>query len=443
MTLHLNNLLKRILPDWIYDKLIGRWNSDGLKRYTANTLWALVARITSLVVSFFVSIYLVRYLGPENYGQLSYAISFVGLFSIISNVGIDNILYRDLIKYPSERNAYLGSAFIIKFAAGALASLATIISVYLLSTSDVSRLVIVLLSATFLFNAFNVIGYQFQADVAQKYTSIIALFAVFTLNLLKLLVIWMDEGILYIGVIFLIESILYAVLFLAAYLWRYGSLLNWRFSRRISLSLLRDSWPFIFIAAFTTIYARIDQVMLKHMMDASAVGLYDAAVRLAEIWLFVPALIASSLFPAIVNARENNPIEYKKRLVLLTGLLAIFGLLVAIPATILAEEMTLFLYGSAFIASAGVLSIYVWASVFASIDIVVRYFLIAENRRTLIFIISMGTALVNVGLNLFLIPKYGIIGAAWATLISYVLLTVPFLLILKLKVKAPKINEVQ
>lgn len=436
MTLILNNLLQRILPEWIHDKLIGRWNSEGLKRYTANTLWALFARITSLIVSFFVSIYLVRYLGPENYGQLSYALSFVGLFAIISNVGIDNILYRDLIKYPKERNAYLGSAFIIKFAAGAVASLATIVFVYLLSPSDVSRLVIVLLSATFLFNAFNVIGYQFQADVAQKYTSLITLFTVFTLNLLKLLVIWMDEGILYIGLILLAESVLYAVLFLLAYLWRYGSLLNWRFSRRVSLSLLRDSWPFIFIAAFTTVYARIDQVMLKHLMDASAVGLYDAAVRLAEIWLFVPALIASSLFPAIVNARENNPAEYKKRLVLLTGLLGIFGLMVAIPATILAKPVTIFLYGSAFLASAAVLSVYVWASVFASIDIVVRYFLIAENRRTLIFIISMGTAIVNVGLNFILIPKYGIMGAAWSTLISYVLLTIPFFLILK--IKAPK-----
>lgn len=426
-------LAVKILPVWIYDRLIGRWNAQGLRRYTSNTLWALFARVFSLLVSFFVSIYLVRYLGPENYGQLSYAVSFVGLFSIIATLGIDNVLYRDLIRYPEERNAYLGSAFLIKFGAGAVASLLTVAFAYGVGEGDVSRLIIVLLSITFLFNAFNVIGYEFQANVAQKYTSLITLFVVSLLNFLKLVVIWQDQGVLYIGAIMMLESVLYALLFVLARAWRYDSVLKWTINRKVVRSLLVDSWPFIFIAAFTTVYARIDQVMLKHMLGPEAVGLYDAAVRLAELWLFVPAMVAASLFPAIMNAKERDPREYRKRLILLTGLLSTCGLVVALPITLLSTPIVSFLYGSAFLASAGVLSVYVWASVFAAIDIVVRYFLIAENRRALIFITSLGTAMVNVGLNLVLIPQFGIFGAAIATLISYVLLAVPFILILWIK----------
>ena len=196
------------------------------------------------------------------------------------------------------------------------------------------------------------------------------------------------------------------------------------------MSLLRDSWPFIFIAAFTTIYVRIDQVMLKPLVDSSAVGLYDAAVRIAEVWLFVPAIIASSLFPAIVNARASSVQEYRKRLIVLAIFMIIIGVSVALPVSLLAEPIMVLLYGSAFAASATVFAVYVWAGIWASLDIVVRYFLIAENKRTLIFVTSFSTAVLNILLNLYLIPKYGIAGAAWSTFISYAILALPFILIL-------------
>lgn len=433
MTIFLNNLLKKILPDWIYDKLIGRWDNGGLKRYAANTLWALFSRVTSIIVAFFVTIYLVRYLGPENYGQLSYAISFVGLFSIIASLGIDNILYRDLIKYPEKRNAYLGSAFIIKLLSGFLAAALTIVLAFLLSEDDVSRTIILMLSATFIFNAFNVISYEFQADVAQKYMTIITLIVILTLNILKLIVIFIGEGILYIGIILLFEAVLYAALLIYIRLQHYGSMLAWYFDKNIAIGLLKDSWPFIFIAAFTTIYVRIDQVMLKPLVDSTAVGLYDAAVRIAEVWLFVPAIIVSSLFPAIVNARSVGLSEYKKRLIVLSAFIIFLGILIALPLSLLAEPLMVLLYGPAFAASATVFVIYVWAGVWASLDIVARYFLIAENRRILIFVTSFATAVLNILLNLYLIPKYGIVGAAWSTFISYTFLALPFILIVRLK----------
>ena len=425
-----NNILRKILPEWIYIKLIGRWDNHGLKRYTANTLWALSSRTISIVVAFFVTIYLVRYLGPENYGQLSYAVSFVGLFSIIASLGLDNILYRDLIKYPDKRDAYLGTAFTLKLSAGAIAALLAISSAVIFSNNDVSQLVIFILAGTFIFNAFNVVSYEFQADVAQKYLSIVTLIVVLTLNVLKLLVVLFNQGILYIGLILLLEAVMYSALLMYIRLRRYGSIRGWYFSKNIAVSLLRDSWPFIFIAAFTTIYVRIDQVMLKPLVDSSAVGLYDAAVRIAEVWLFVPAIIASSLFPAIVNARASSVQEYRKRLIVLAIFMIIIGVSVALPVSLLAEPIMVLLYGSAFAASATVFAVYVWAGIWASLDIVVRYFLIAENKRTLIFVTSFSTAVLNILLNLYLIPKYGIAGAAWSTFISYAILALPFILIL-------------
>jgi O-antigen/teichoic acid export membrane protein len=155
------------------------------------------------------------------------------------------------------------------------------------------------------------------------------------------------------------------------------------------------------------------------------------------VWLFIPAIIASSLFPAIVNAKSISIHEYKKRLIILSGFLLFIGILVALPLSLFAEPLMILLYGPAFAASATVFVIYVWAGIWTSLDIVTRFFLIAENRRILIFITSCVTAVLNILLNLYLIPKFGIAGAAWSTFISYIFLALPFMLILRLdKIKA-------
>lgn len=422
----------KLLPVWVYDRLIGRWNAYGLKRYAVNTLWGLTSRIVSMLVSFLVTVYLVRYLGPENYGQLSYAVSFVGLFSIIASLGLDTVLYRDLIKHPDQRNEYLGSAFLLKLAAGIAAAILTIGFSIAFSQDDVSRLIIFILAGTFIFNAFNIIGYEFQAKVAQKYVSLVTLAVTLILNLLKVAVIVTGEGILYIGFILLLEAILYAALYIYIHLWRYGSMFAWRFDRSIAAQLLIDSWPFIFIAAFSTAYSRIDQVMLKYLLDSTAVGLYDAAVRIAEAWLFIPAIIASSLFPAIVNAKEIGVEEYQKRLMILAGVMGALGIVIALPLSFYAGPLMTLLYGAAFAGAGAAFAVYIWAGMWASLDIVVRYFLIAENRRFLIFLSSLGTAVLNIILNFYLIPRFGIVGAAWSTFLSYAVLALPLILIVRL-----------
>ncbi|OGG66098.1 hypothetical protein A3I99_02030 [Candidatus Kaiserbacteria bacterium RIFCSPLOWO2_02_FULL_45_11b] len=425
--------LQTVLPNWAYERLNEYLNSEGLRRYASNTAWALAAKIFSVIMSFFVTIYLVRYLGPENYGNLSYAVSFVGIFSVLSTLGIDNVLYRELIVYPEKRNEYLGSAFLLKLSAGFIACVFTIFGAIFFATDDVSQLIIIMLAATFIFNSFNVVIYEFQANVKQKYPSLVSLAVVFILNLLKLSVIALDQGIIYIGGILLLESVLYATFFIFIRIRHYGTFRDWTYNKTIAVSILRDSWPFIFIALFASVYARIDQVMLKHLIDSSAVGIYDAAVRIAEVWLFVPGIIASSLFPAIVNGKKTSVYEYKKRLLNLTIFLVIIAGALATFSSFIAKPLIHTLYGPAFIESAGVFTIYIWSGVFVSISLVLHYFLLAENKRKVIFFSSLGTMITNIALNVLLIPVYGITGAALATLISYAILILPIILIFKLK----------
>jgi PST family polysaccharide transporter len=238
-------------------------------------------------------------------------------------------------------------------------------------------------------------------------------------------VIISGQGIIYIALTLLLEPGLYAL----GYLWlrsrHYPSIRLWRFDRSIATSLLIHSLPFILVAVFTAAYSRIDQIMLKHMIDASAVGLYDAAVRIAEIWLFVPGLIASVLFPAIIHGKKVSPVEYRNRLLALSGITILFSITIALIFSLLATPITLLLYGKTYIQSGAVLQIYVWSSVFAALDSVLRFHLLAEHMYKTVLFLTASVAATNIILNLVLIPTFGITGAAWATLLAYTLLSYP------------------
>ena len=396
------------------------WKHSGFQKYLQNTGWLFITRIIILGISFFVTAYMVRYLGPTNYGELSYAVSFVSLFSFISVLGIDQVLYRDLIKYPEQREKYLGTAFVLKVISGIVAAVLCIVSAYFTSSEPLSLLLIFIISGTFLFNSLNIIIYEFQAHVDSKPLSIVALVVAIILSILKILVVVFNKGVIFFALILLLEAVLGAVFYYFVRVNKYGSIFgSWSFDKQICKSIMSDSWPLIFSNAFALIYARIDQVFIKHLIDTKSVGLYDSAVRISEVWYFIPSTILSSLFPAIVNAKKHDEKTYNRRLGRLAGLLFILAVIVAIPISLAAPLIIKILYGTAFLGGVPVLQIYIWAGVGMSLALFATNYLITENYRKILFFSYLIATVSNVALNLLLIPTYGITGSAWATLISY------------------------
>jgi O-antigen/teichoic acid export membrane protein len=244
-------------------------NNDGVQRYSINTGWMFFGKVLSLIISFFSIAYVVRGLGPTNYGQLSFAISFVSIFSFIATLGIDQVLYRDLIKYPEKKSVYLGTSFVLKVTAGIISVLICLIAAYFANYETITFLLIAITSLTFVFIPIQIIGLEFQAEVKSKYPSIISLVTVITLNILKILTIAFGKGVIYMAFINLLEPILLGSMFLIFRKIYYKSSIDWKYDHTIAKQLLRDSWPMMFASAFALIYARIDQVFIKHLIDIS------------------------------------------------------------------------------------------------------------------------------------------------------------------------------
>jgi O-antigen/teichoic acid export membrane protein len=375
-------------------------------------------RIFSLVISFFVTIYVVRYLGPENYGKLSYAVGFVGLFSIFASLGINNVLYRELIRFPEKRKEYLGTSLVLKFIASIFTILITIGVSLLINKGDTIILFLTLIiSLSFIFQSFSVFNVHFNSKIQSKTVTLSTTISYLITSVSKILVVFLNKGILYLSSIIVLEVILNTIFILYLYNKDEGNL-KIKFKKELAIQLLKDSWPFIFISTFAVIYARIDQVMLKSFMGVSFVGIYDSAVRLTEVWYMIPNIIMASLFPAIINAK-NNLNQYRRRLrnaAILLFILAVgFSVLIFASSEILIKV----LYGSSFSGASIVLKIYTWSLFGSFLTLLTHQYLLSENKQLIIFASSLLTMVVNIFLNIMWIPSFGITGAAWATVVSY------------------------
>jgi O-antigen/teichoic acid export membrane protein len=393
-------------------------SSHGFKRYFANTSWLMGHRALSMVVALFVSVYVARYLGPERFGLLSYAGSFVGLFTALATLGLDGIMVRELVKTPDRRDELLGTAFWLK-AGGAILMWAGIAAAVPFTHNDTqTNILIIIIAFAVIFQAFNVIDLNYQAEVKSKFVVYAHLVQLVVSSITKLVFVWIAAPLVWFACVFLLDAMVHAVGLTAMYLKNTGKVWYWKWRWQTAKQLLKDSWPLILSGMVISIYMKIDQVMIKEMLDAKQVGHYAAAVRLSEAWYFIPMAITSSVFPAIINAKKQSEEFYYQRLQKLYDLMVWLAVAIALPTTFLATWVIRVLYGEAFLPAAGVLSIHIWAGVFVFLGVANGRWIIAENLQYIATIRSTAGAIVNVALNIVLIPKYGINGAAISTFFS-------------------------
>ena len=395
------------------------FRSQGFKRYFLNTSWMISERLVRIVVAFLVGVYVARYLGPERFGLISYALSFIALFSAVATLGLDQIVIRKLVENEETKTKILGTAFTLKIA-GSLALLSVIfISVQLISTDNYTKFLITILALGIFFQSFNVIDFYFESLVIAKFSSWAKFGAMFASSMLKLWLIHIHASLLWFAWAFVFENAILAVLLVIFYTTKKSKIHWWRFEKKLAFKFLHDSWPLIISSLAIMVYMRIDQVMIKAILDNKSVGNYAVAVKLSEAFYFIPLAISSSLFPAIIKLKQENNRLYLAGLQKLYDLMTWLGISIALPTTIFADHIVRFLFGQNYLPAADVLKIHIWACVFVFLGIACGKWFIAENLQKYSLYRTLSGAILNIILNLVLIPIFGIRGAAFSTVVSY------------------------
>ena len=393
---------------------------NGFMKYFKNTSWLVVEKILRLVVGLFVGVWVARYLGPKQFGVFSYVQSFVALFTPIASFGLDSIIIRELVKDESRRDELIGTAFLLKLL-GALGVLVILVFAVKFTSNDIytNTLVYIIASAS-IFQSFSVVDFYFQSKVLSKYVVYSSIFSLIMSSVIKIILVLNDAPLMAFAWVVLFDSFVLACCLIYFYVNNISkfNVQHLTFKSETAILLLKDSWPLILSSVVISIYMKIDQVMIKEMLDTEAVGHYAVAVRLSEAWYFIPMVIVSSLFPAIINAKKISEKLYYSRLQKLYQLLIWFAIAIALPTTLISQWVVDLLYGDQYNEAGSILRLHIWAGVFVFFGTARGNWLIIENLQKIGFYYLFFGAVVNILMNLILIEKMGIQGAAIATIIS-------------------------
>lgn len=391
-----------------------------LQRAAANLGWLFTERAVRLGLSVAVGFVVARHLGPDRLGVLSYCTAIATLASALAAFGLDAIVKRDVLDAPARAGEILASGAVVRLGAGIAAAL-LVLGASWATESGVERPLLMVLALLAFQPAFLVSDLWLQANLQAKYSTWVQTFALIVGSGLRILLVVREAPLLGFAVVAVLELALSA----AGLHWasRHAGLRwQWSDARRAEIRrLLAEAWPLMFAGIAVIIYMKIDEVMLRHLAGPAAVGIYSAATRFTEIWFFVPTALGASVLPALLRARARGDASYQARMQRYFDLSAAVAYALSFPIVLSANEIVRLAYGAEFADAAPIVVVHMWSSIFVFLGVARGQWLVNEGLQRFYLIATSTGAVANVALNLVFIPRWGPVGAAWATLIAYAL----------------------
>jgi PST family polysaccharide transporter len=390
-----------------------------LRKIVANTFWLMADNILRMGVGLIVGVWVARYLGPSQFGLLNYAMAFVGMFDVIAKAGLNEIVTRDLVKATTPRDEILGTALALKLFSSSTAVLLAICITFSISDDALTPWLVSIIALGMVFQSLDTIDLWFQSQVQSKYTVYARNAAYILVNVTKILLITQKAPMIAFAIVTLAEVALSSIGLTIVYRLAGHSFKLWKASVPLAVKFLQQSWPNILTGLSITVYMRVDQLMVGNLIGNEAVGNYVVGVRLAEIWYFVPISIVSSLTPKIVQSKQESEAVYYDRIQKALNLLVMIFYAIGMGMTCSSGLLINLLYGAKYAAASTTLAIYIWSGVFVSLGLIRNAWIVTESRFRFGSLTTFLGAGLNVLLNFFLIPRYGSVGAAVATVLSY------------------------
>ncbi|WP_234736666.1 flippase [Tellurirhabdus bombi] len=398
--------------------------SQNTAKALINAGWVFFDRIFRMAAGMLIGVWLARYLGPEQFGQLNYATVFPAILLPVASLGLATVLVTELItKKLASTDELLSTAFFLRLLAGLVSFLAIGVAAYLFYGDQPTLVYMILFSAsTLVFQSADVIDLFFQAEV-QARRSVLAKSVVFLFStLLRAYLLIVQADLLAFSALILFDAGLTALsLFVFYGRYRSESFLHWRFNARLAQQLFQAAWPLMISDFFIFIYMRADQFMLESLASSAELGRYSAALRLSEVWYFIAAALVSSFYPSILQLREKDEAAFLKGYQQLLSLLAFISIGIAVGTLFFADMLVDLLFGNQYEGVAQILIVHIWAGVFVFLGVGTSNWFVLYGRQRFMLYKTIAGAGVNVALNGILIPKYGAVGASVATLLAYML----------------------
>ena len=386
-------------------------------RVVKNASWIIVCKIIQSVITLVIGVISARYLGPSNYGIISYVSSVVAFVLPIMQLGLRSTLVKEFVNSPEREGKILGTALVINIITSFFCMIGCVTFVAFVNAGEKETiLVCALYSLTLLFQATEMTQYWFQSKLLSKYPSIATLAAYIVVALYKTYLLVTQKSIAWFALSNVLEFFLISVILIVIYLKVGAQRLS--FNWQLGKEMISRSKYYIIPGLMVMIFQHTDRIMIKLMIGEEETGFYSAAITCISISAFVFNAIIDSARPVILEAKEKNTALYESRIMQLYSIITCMSLAQSVAMTVLAKPIVYILYGNEYIKAATTLGVAVWYVTFSYYGSVRNIWILAEEKQKYLLGINIVGAFANVVLNYLLIPFWGAIGAAVASLFT-------------------------
>ena len=392
-------------------------------RVLKNASWIIGFKVAQSIVSFLVSVYTARFLGPSNYGLINYAMSIVNFVIPLAQLGLGTIQVQELVNHPEEEGSVTGTTLILNAISSLLCIFGIFVFVRFVNANEQETIIVcILYSIILLFEGAELMPYWFQAHYISKYSSLTSFVAFLIISIYRIILLVRMASIYWFAVANAVDY--FIVLFTLLGFYKIYGRQKLSFSTKIAKRMIDKSKYYILANMMVTIFTQTDRVMLKLMLNDSATGYYSVAASFANLANFVYVAIIDSLRPAIFETKKKSIMQYEKSLTAMYSVIIYSTLLVSLIIAVLSPIVIRFSYGNEYYPAVGVLQILVWYTTGSFLGSARNVWILAEGKQRYIWRVNVIGAISNVIMNFVLIPAMGAIGAALASVVTQFLTNV-------------------
>ena len=388
-----------------------------------NMSWLVGGKIVNMILQFFVSLATARYLGAENFGDINYVAAYVSFFSSIASLGLAVIVIKEISLGREDENVVIWTGIWMRLATAILSSIAVVAVVSISNHNDPTiRLIAILESLAIVFSAIDTFMYWFQGKLLAKYVSIASTLAYLGKSIYNIYLLAHNSDIVWFAFATSVDTILLALFLFLFYVRLNG--FQPAFSWSIGKSLMKQSYHYMISGLIAVVYSQVDRIMLKSMLSSTSVGLYSAALTIAAMWSIIPSAIIQSVSPVLYQKAEDEYPLFLKRWRQSYALIWALNILWSLGISVFSYWVVYLLYGTDFLGAQIPLIIVVWYTGISAIGNLTQVYLAIHGLNKYINYFAVAGLITDVVLNLLLIPRWGAVGAAIATLVTYVVIDI-------------------
>lgn len=390
-------------------------------RVVNNSIWIISERLIQAAISFFIQIATVNYMEPDSWGAIGYCSAFANVFLSLSALGLEYVLIKELTANPEERDTIMGSALLMRLLSGILSMTCMLLLVGV--TKDFQPFyewIALLISLQLIFHLSDLIDFYFQSRLESKHVAIAKAITYVIVAVWKIYILVTEKSDPYFAFSYTLDALI--ICLILGFVFFREARPRLRFSYAWCRRLLHQSKHFILASMITMIYSEMDRLMLGNLCTDAEIAVYNTAYAISMVWVFIPNAIMTSYRPAIMEGHATRT-NYLERVRTLYSIIIWIGIAAGAGVMLLGRWFFATFYRPEYMASVPSLYLLIWSTLFSHLAVSRSTWLVCEGLNRYSELFPIWGVIVNLVLNILLIPPLGATGAAAATLATQVVVT--------------------